>query len=102
LCDGSRYLNQSRAGRGRSSPMSAALARNWWAVGIRALSAAVFALSIAVFPRPSVAGLAVMLAVYIAADGALAILAGRAAGGDERWSMLLFEGTTSLLLACVI
>jgi uncharacterized membrane protein HdeD (DUF308 family) len=82
--------------------MSAALARNWWGVGIRALSAAVFALSIAVLPRPSVAALAVMLAVYIAADGAFAILAGRAARRDERWSMLLFEGTTNLLLACVI
>ena len=82
--------------------MSAALARNWWAVGIRALSAAVVALSIAVLPRPSVAGLAVMLAVYIAADGAFAILAGRAARRDERWSMLVFEGTTNLLLACVI
>jgi uncharacterized membrane protein HdeD (DUF308 family) len=83
--------------------MSAALARNWWAVGIRALSAAVFALSLAVLPRPSVAGLAVMLAVYIGADGAFAIVAGmRAARRDERWPMLFFEGTTNVLLACVI
>jgi uncharacterized membrane protein HdeD (DUF308 family) len=97
------HLNQSWAGRSRSGPMSAALARNWWAVGIRALSAAVLALSIAVLPRHSVAGLAVMLAVYIGVDGAFAIVAGmRAARRDERWPMLFFEGTTNLLLASVI
>lgn len=100
---GPAWARSAASGRNRSSSMSAGLARNWWAVGFRALTAAVFALSIIVLPRPTVAALALMLAVYVGAGGAFAIVAGmRAARRGERWSILIFEGTTNVLLACVI
>jgi len=76
------------------------LARNWWAVGLRAVAAITFILATILLPRPTLAALIMMFAAYVAADGLLAIVAGvRAMRRRERWQTLIFEGTTNLLLA---
>jgi uncharacterized membrane protein HdeD (DUF308 family) len=66
--------------------MNAGLARNWWAVGVRGVLAVVYGVAVLVLPPPTLALLVVMFAVYLAADGAFAILAATwAARRDERW-----------------
>ena len=67
---------EAGAAAARSGAMSAVLARNWWLVGLRALAAGVFVLCVALLPPQSIASLVVLFAAYVAADGALAILAG--------------------------
>jgi uncharacterized membrane protein HdeD (DUF308 family) len=80
--------------------MSTRLARNWWAVGIRGIAAALFAIAILALPSPTTASLVLLFAAYIAADGAMAIVAGmRAAPRGERWRSLILEGTTNLAVA---
>src|SRR5688572_4477332 len=81
----------------RSGAMSAGLARNWWAVGLRGAAAVLFALSVLILPPQTVASLVLLFTAYIAADGALAILSGsRAARRGARWWALVFEGMTNL------
>jgi len=83
--------------------MSRALARNWWLIGLRALAAGAFLLALAVLPPQSIASLIVLFAVYIAADGAVAILAGtRAARRGERWWSLIVEGAMNLGAAAAV
>jgi uncharacterized membrane protein HdeD (DUF308 family) len=59
-----------------SSRMSAGLARNWWAVGLRGILTVPFGLSVLVPPSPTVASFVLLFSVYIAGDGIFAILAG--------------------------
>jgi hypothetical protein len=83
--------------------MSAGLARNWWAVGLRALIAGVFGVAVLLLPTPALAALILIFIAYIAADGALAIVA--AVGARRRgevWQTLIFEGTINLTLAGVV
>ncbi|HEX9490056.1 MAG TPA: DUF308 domain-containing protein [Stellaceae bacterium] len=94
---------EAGAAAARSGAMSAVLARNWWLVGLRALAAGVFVLCVALLPPQSIASLVVLFAAYVAADGALAILAGlRAARRGERWWSLILEGTINLAAAAAI
>ena len=80
--------------------MSAGLARNWWAVGLRGAAAMVFVIAILCLPSPTIASLVLMFAAYVAADGAFAILAGmRAVPRGERWRLLILEGATNLAAA---
>ena len=53
--------------------MSAGLARNWWAVGLRGAAAMLFVIAILCLPSPTIASLMLMFAAYVAA---FAILAG--------------------------
>ena len=80
--------------------MSAALARNWWAVGLRSLVAVAFAITvILLLPRPTLGALVLLFAAYLAADGALAIVAGvRAMRRGELWQALMFEGALNLMV----
>src|SRR5258705_9113826 len=64
--------------------MSAGLARNWWAIGLRGAAAILFVIAILCLPSPTIASLVLMFAAYVAADGALAILAGMASGAARR------------------
>jgi uncharacterized membrane protein HdeD (DUF308 family) len=83
--------------------MSAGLARNWWAVGLRGAAAMLFVIAILCLPSPTIASLMLMFAAYVAADGAFAILAGmRAAPRGERWRLLILEGATNLAAAAVL
>lgn len=83
--------------------MSAGLARNWWTVALRGGAAVLFGVCILALPPATLASLVLLLAAYVAADGALAILAGfRAARRGERWRMLILEGATNLTLAVTV
>jgi uncharacterized membrane protein HdeD (DUF308 family) len=83
-----------------SGPMSTRLARNWWAVGIRGIVAVLFGIAIMALPSPTTASLVLLFAAYIAADGAMAIVAGtRAAPRGERWRLLIVEGAANLTVA---
>jgi uncharacterized membrane protein HdeD (DUF308 family) len=83
--------------------MSAALARNWWLIGLRALAAGVFILCVALLPLQNIASLVVLFAAYVVADGALAILAGLwAAPRGERWWSLILEGAMNLAVAAIL
>jgi uncharacterized membrane protein HdeD (DUF308 family) len=83
--------------------MSAGLARNWWVIGLRAAAAILFVIAILCLPSPTIASLVLMFVAYIAADGALAILAGmRAAPRGERWQLLILEGATNLAATAAV
>lgn len=83
----------------RTAAMSAALARNWWAIGLRALLAVAFVIAVLLLPRPTLGALVLMFAAYMAADGALEIVSGlRAMRRGEFWQTLIFEGATNLAL----
>jgi uncharacterized membrane protein HdeD (DUF308 family) len=83
--------------------MSAGLARNWWAVGLRGVAGVAFGLGILLLPPPTLASLVLLFAIYVVADGALAIAAGtRGAGRGERWWTLIVEGLTNLTAAGAI
>lgn len=80
--------------------MSAGLARNWGAVGLRGVAGIVFGLGVLALPPPTVASLVLLFAAYVVADGILAILAGTwEAGRGQRWWMLIVEGLTNLTAA---
>jgi uncharacterized membrane protein HdeD (DUF308 family) len=83
--------------------MSAGVARNWWAIGLRSAAAIVFAITILLLPPQAVAPLVVLFAAYVAADGAFAILAGmRAPRWGYRWPMLILEGSVNLAAAAAV
>jgi uncharacterized membrane protein HdeD (DUF308 family) len=82
--------------------MNAGLARNWWAIGLRAMAAALFAIGI-LASRSTLAVLIMMFAAYIAFDGLFAIVAAlRAARRGERWSMFVLEGSINLGAAVAV
>src|SRR6267143_1171729 len=83
--------------------MSAGLARNWWAIGLRGAAAILFVIAVLCLPSPTVASLVLMFAAYVAADGAFAILAGmRGSPRGERWRLLILEGATHLAAAAAV
>ena len=87
----------------RSARMSAGLARNWWAVGLRGAVAILFVIAILRLPSPTTASLVLMFAAYVAADGAFAILARmRGSPRGERWRLLILEGATNLAAAAAV
>jgi uncharacterized membrane protein HdeD (DUF308 family) len=80
--------------------MSAGLARDWWAVGLRGIAAVLFGLGIQALPSPTIASLVLLFTAYVTADGVFAILAGvRAANRIERWWTLIVEGVDAPRLA---
>ena len=93
-----------RAGGPGASPremsmnaMSAALARNWWAMALRGVAAILFGLAAFFLPLVTIGSLVLVFAAYMLVDGALAIAAGvRAATRHERWGLLILEGIVNL------
>ncbi|MFT8243126.1 HdeD family acid-resistance protein [Roseomonas sp. BN140053] len=82
--------------------MSALLARNWWAIGLRGAFAILFGLVALLVPFATVASLVLVFAAYMLADGIFAIVAGvRAAARHERWGLLILEGVVDLLAGVV-
>ena len=82
--------------------MSTGLARNWWAVGLRGLATIIFGLAaILLLPSSTTASFVMLFAAYVAADGCFAILTAILAAKSEakRWSTLMLEGLTDLVLA---
>ena len=81
---------------------TAALARNWWAIGLRGMFAVLFAVAAFFLPGVTVASLVLLFGVYMAVDGVFAVVAGvRAAARHERWGMLILEGALNLAAAAV-
>ena len=81
---------------------SRSLAQNWWALAIRGVLAILFGLAAFALPLTTLQALVLLFAVYLAADGAFAIVAGiRAASNDERWGALIIEGVVNLVAGAV-
>lgn len=77
----------------QSNVMSAALARNWWAIALRGVFAILFGIIAILLPGVTLASLVLLFAAYMVVDGIFAIVAAvRAAQRHERWGLLVFEG----------
>lgn len=84
--------------RAPDDAMSALLARNWWAVGLRGVFTILFGLAALLLPLATIQALVLLFAAYMLVDGVFAIVAGvRAATQRERWGMLILEGVVDLL-----
>jgi uncharacterized membrane protein HdeD (DUF308 family) len=78
--------------------MNAALARNWWAIGLRGILNIVFGLIAFAVPSAALLAFVIVFAAFAILDGILAIAASvRAARRHERWGLLLAEGVISLI-----
>jgi uncharacterized membrane protein HdeD (DUF308 family) len=90
-----------RRSRGRvNSELSALLAHNWWAVGLRGLCAILFGLIALFTPAIALLSLVLVFGVYMLIDGGFALIsAARAAQHHRRWATLLFSGLVSLAAA---
>jgi uncharacterized membrane protein HdeD (DUF308 family) len=85
-----------------SGPMSALLARNWWAVALRGLAALVFGLIALFVPGAVMLTLALLFAAYLLVDGVLGIIAAvMAASHHDRWGLLLFEGLVNIVVGVI-
>ncbi len=86
-----------------NGPMSAALARNWWAMALRGFAGIVFGVIALMMPAAALLSLTWVFAAYLVVDGMFAIVAAiRAAEHHERWGLLLLEGILDLLLGAVV
>jgi uncharacterized membrane protein HdeD (DUF308 family) len=87
----------------RTEAMSAVLAENWWAIGLRGVFALLFGIIAFAAPGPTILSLVLVFAAYMLVDGVLAILAAvRAARRHERWSLLVLEGLVNILIAAIV
>lgn len=83
--------------------MSAALARNWWAVALRGVAGIIFGVIALLLPGAAMLSLAWLFAAYLLVDGAFAIVGSiRAAERHERWGLLLVEGLLDLALGLIV
>jgi uncharacterized membrane protein HdeD (DUF308 family) len=86
----------------RMDAMSALLARNWWAVGLRGAAAIAFGLVALFAPGATVLSLLIVFAALMLADGVLNLVAGiRSARRGKRWGVLILQGIASLIAAGV-
>jgi uncharacterized membrane protein HdeD (DUF308 family) len=85
-----------------SGPMSAILAKNWWALALRGVFGIIFGIIALATPGVTIAALILWFAAYMTVDGIFAIVAGvRAALKHERWGMLILEGIVDLIAAAI-
>lgn len=83
--------------------LGAALARNWWALALRAVLAILFGVAAIALPAATMLSLAMLFAVYALADGACALLGAiRAARADAAWAALLLEAVVDLATGIAI
>lgn len=86
----------------RMDALSALLARNWWAVGLRGVAAIVFGLVAFFATGATILSLLIVFAALMLADGVLNLIAGiRSARRRERWGVLILQGIASLVAAGV-
>jgi uncharacterized membrane protein HdeD (DUF308 family) len=80
-----------------SLAMSTLLARNWWAVALRAAFALLWGVIALLLPEATLGALVLLFSAYMLADGVLAILSAvRAARRGERWGLMVFEGVVDI------
>jgi uncharacterized membrane protein HdeD (DUF308 family) len=82
--------------------MSAALAGNWWAVLLRGLLALAAGVLVFLMPGVALVSLVFVFALYMLADGVLAVISGaRAASHRQRWVWLIVEGLLNFAAAAI-
>ena len=82
--------------------MTAVLAKNWWAIGIRGVVGILFGLIALFMPGVTMLSLVLVFAAYAFVDGVFAIVSAvRAAGQSERWGVLVLEGLVNIATAAV-
>jgi uncharacterized membrane protein HdeD (DUF308 family) len=82
--------------------MSAALARNWWAVALRGVFAILFGIIALVMPGVTITALVLLFSAYMLVDGIFAIVAAvRAARRHERWGWLVLEGVADFIAGAI-
>ena len=82
--------------------MSAALARNWWAVALRGAVAILFGIAALLLPFATIASLVLLWAAYMLVEGVFAIMSAvRAATRHERWGWLTLEGIVNIIAEIV-
>src|ERR1700716_664902 len=82
--------------------MSAALARNWWAVALRGVFAILFGIIALFMPGVTLAALVLLFSAYMLVDGIFAIVAAvRAVRRSEQWGWLVLEGIADLAAAAI-
>ena len=80
--------------------ISADLARNWWAVGLRGLLAILFGIIALAMPAATMLSLVLVFAAYMLADGILAIVSAvRAARHRQKWLWVTLQGVLSIVTA---
>jgi len=85
-----------------AAALSALLARNWWAIALRAVVAIVFGILALVATGITISALVLAFAVYMLADGVLAIIAAvRMARRHESWMMLVGEAVIDLIAGVI-
>src|SRR4051812_47898990 len=90
------------AGSSFNPAMSARLAQNWWAIALRGVAAIAFGLIALLMPGATILALTLVFAVYMLADGILAIIAAvRAAQHHERWGWLIVEGIADFIAGAI-
>jgi uncharacterized membrane protein HdeD (DUF308 family) len=78
------------------------LAQSWWALALRGALAIIAGVIAFLLPGVTVAALALLLAAYFVADGALAIVAAvRAARQRKRWWPFVLEGLVGIGVGAV-
>jgi len=86
----------------RTDAMSGVLARNWWALALRAAAAILFGLFALMAPGPTLLSLVLVFAALMVVDGSLNIVAAvRSARRQERWGTLILMGVVDLIAAAV-
>ena len=82
--------------------MSAALARNWWAVALRGVFAILFGIIALFMPGVTLAALVLLFSAYMLVDGIFAIVAAvRAVRRREQWGWLVLEGIADLAAGAI-
>jgi uncharacterized membrane protein HdeD (DUF308 family) len=80
--------------------MKLGLTSHSWSVGLRGLAGLTLGVGILLLPSATLASLVLLFALYISADGALAILIGvRQAQHGESWQMPVMEGVSNIAVA---
>jgi uncharacterized membrane protein HdeD (DUF308 family) len=79
--------------------LGAALARNWWLIGLRGILGLVFGIIALLVPVATILALVLLFSAYMLVDGIFAIYAAVQAGrAGEGWGLLLLQGITSLVV----
>jgi len=75
------------------------LARNWWVLALRGVSAIIFGVLALIWPGLPLLVLITIFGAYALVDGIFAVIAGIAAyGRNERWWAVLLEGVAGIIL----
>jgi uncharacterized membrane protein HdeD (DUF308 family) len=75
------------------------LARNWWVLALRGVSAIIFGVLALIWPGLTLLVLITIFGAYALVDGIFAVIAGIAAyGRNERWWAVLLEGVAGIIL----